>query len=81
MVDRVNKFLKKLESRRRQKILQTMKRIVAHQLDGLDVKPLACRRGLYRCRVGDIRIISSRVAGNRNVVRDIDFRGSAYKKR
>ena len=56
-MDRVDKLLRKLSLRERQKVFHVIGLILTGNLDGLDIKKLKGRSGQFRVRVGDIRII------------------------
>lgn len=57
MTDRIDKFLLKLESKERQRLINLIERIVHGEHRGLDVKKLHGTKDVYRVRMGSIRII------------------------
>jgi mRNA-degrading endonuclease RelE of RelBE toxin-antitoxin system len=78
-MDPLEKFLRKLDAKMRKRLLQIIDTIVNGETEHWDIKPLTNTKDLFRCRVGDIRIIMRKVAG-RYIIYDIHFRGSIYKK-
>ncbi len=56
-MQRIERFLGRLDRKRRARVGEIVARIVADDLSSLDVKKLKGSRPLYRVRVGDIRII------------------------
>lgn len=80
-MDRVQKFLTKLDKKQTERLKSAVRAIEQNQLRGLDIKPLSGQPGWYRCRVGKIRIIFIRTASGKAIIYDINFRGQAYKKR
>lgn len=80
-MDRVQKFLAKLDKKHLGRLKSALRAIEHGQLRGLDIKPLSGQPGWYRCRLGKIRVIFIRAASGKVIVYDIHFRGQAYKKR
>jgi len=78
-MDKINKFLQKLSAKQRKQLLILMLQIQEENLEGLDVKKLSGLEGLYRVRVGNIRIVFSRMKGGNRVV-DVRFRKDVYRK-
>lgn len=78
-MDRLQKFLNKVDAVLRARVLAIIKRIEMNDLAGLDIKPLKGANGGFRCRVGDVRICFVR-RGGQSIVLDIDFRGNVYKR-
>ena len=72
------KFLQKLPAFLQLKLLHAVDRIAKNDLKGLDIKALQGNRDFFRCRIGKLRIIFEKKEGM-NIVRDIRFRGGAYK--
>jgi len=70
-MDPVEKFLRKLSAKRRTVVLRALKAISTGNLAKLDIKPLTGKKGWFRCRTGDIRIV---------FVYDIQFRDRAYRR-
>ena len=81
MVDRAEKFLRKVTDKQSKKLRKTVRDIEKGNLVGLDIKPLAGKKGWYRCRLGKIRIIFIKTGFGKNTVHYIDWRGGAYKKK
>lgn len=80
-MDHIEKFLRKLDPERFVKVRAARIAIERNHLQGLDIKPMKGRKGWYRCRIGDVRIIFIRTGAGENIVMDADFRGNIYKKR
>lgn len=80
-MDRIEKFLRKLDPERFAKVRAVQLAIERNDIKGLDVKPYRGQKGMFRCRTGDIRILFVRTGTGENVIVDIDFRGNIYKKR
>lgn len=59
MPDKITKLLAKLSTKDLKRINATIERIAKLQLEGLDIKALKGRSGVYRIRVGNYRIIFS----------------------
>ncbi|TAH35737.1 hypothetical protein EYC59_02125 [Candidatus Saccharibacteria bacterium] len=57
MSDRITKFLKRLSNKEYDRIVPVIERIMAGELQGLDVKALVGRKHMFRVRFGRIRII------------------------
>lgn len=74
MPNSVAKFLHKLDSGRREVVLEILARIHGGDLQGLDCRKLKGFDHQYRVRVGDIRILFFRDANKRPMVFDIGFR-------
>lgn len=77
-MDRLKKFLAKLDRKRAQRMLRIVEQIERGDLRGLDIKPLTGWPETFRCRVGDIRIIFRRTEHG-YVVKDAGFRGGIYR--
>lgn len=80
-MDEIAKFLRKLDKKMCERLIAVMTAIGDGKLTGLDIKPLQGRKGWYRCRLGDIRIIFVKNANGNHLIIDVDFRGSIYKKK
>lgn len=61
----------------RNRLIQVINRIANGDLQNLDIKRLEGAANIYRCRIGDVRIIFEKTE-HENVVRDIGFRGNVY---
>lgn len=79
-MDRIQKFVRILDSRIRKRVEHAMEQIILGQLAHLDIKPMKGYDRLYRCRIGTVRITFQRLENGRNILLDASFRGSAYKK-
>ncbi len=78
-MDRIKKFLRRLSPKLRTAVMRTMQNIMKGNFAGLDIKPLTGKKGWYRCRMGDIRIIFVRTGAGMHVIYDIQFRDRAYR--
>jgi mRNA-degrading endonuclease RelE of RelBE toxin-antitoxin system len=76
----IRKFLLKLPSKLRSKVIAAMRSIQSGQTDALDIKPLKGHQGWYRCRIGAVRIVFIRTSHGTHVVYDVQFRDKAYNK-
>ena len=56
-MDKITKFLKRLSEKEQKSVEQTLAKIHDSKLQGLDVKKLKVGTGLFRVRIGSIRII------------------------
>ena len=79
-MDRIHKFLPKLSTKPRERVIAAIAAITNNHLEGMDVKPLKGKKGWFRCRLGDIRIIFVRTQSHTNVVVEVDFRGKVYRR-
>lgn len=77
MTDRLEKFLQRLERRKRKQLLEKINKLKNGDLEGLDCKRLVNTNGLFRLRVGKIRLIF-RKKGDVVEIIDVDFRGGIY---
>ena len=79
-MDRIIKFLKRLDPKERTRVEETLKQIQAGDLQNLDVKKLKGRGGLFRVRLGSIRVVLAKEGGSIHVI-TIDRKGDdTYKK-
>ena len=69
----VRKFILRLQLKEQKRIINAI-----YKLPDGDVKPLSGRRGEYRLRIGDWRVIF-KYRGNNIFVMEIDSRGDIYK--
>jgi len=72
------KKVAKLDRRARLRIADALVAVRALRLEHLDVKPLVGQPGLWRARVGDLRIVFEKGA-EEGVIKKVDFRQSIYK--
>lgn len=75
----LQKFLRKLDRKTRARLLKVIAALAKGKPKHLDVMPLQGKKGWFRCRVGDIRIIFLRTKGGKTIIYDIGFRGAIYK--
>ncbi|MDO8649263.1 MAG: hypothetical protein Q7R81_05785 [Candidatus Peregrinibacteria bacterium] len=78
-MDKVQKFLSRLDAKLRKRLERALQQLIAGEWNSLDVKYLTGKKGLLRCRVGQVRIIFARTTTG-IIVTDIGFRGGMYKK-
>lgn len=71
------KFLRKLSPDLREKLIDVIEKISQNKTDRLDIKKLSGHNNIYRCRIGQIRIIFQKSAET-NIIIKIDFRGGVY---
>lgn len=80
-MDDIQKFLRKVDKKLREQLLAAMRNIrLGQNIDTLDIKPLEGKKGWFRCRVRDARIIYFQDAHGKNILYKADFRGSVYKR-
>lgn len=72
------KFLSRLPKDLRERLLLVIAKISIGDLEGLDVKVLQGSKGIYRCRVGKLRIIFRKGVQEFEIL-EIGFRGDVYK--
>ena len=72
-MDKVDKTLKRLNEPDQQRASRLIEKILANQLDGLDIKKLTSQKNAFRVRSGNIRVIFELVNG-RNKVTGISHR-------
>ena len=78
-MQKLDKFLGKLDPERREKVLATLIRIHAGDFQGLNLKKLKEVGPLYRVRIGRVRIIFEMDTNGIRLI-DIDFRNdNTYK--
>lgn len=56
-MDKIEKALKKLSDKERQKIKIVLSKLISGKTANLDIKKLKDRSDIFRLRVGDLRII------------------------
>lgn len=81
-MDKIEKFLKRLSKKNFKSLMnETFPKIRSLDLKGLDLKPLTGYKGLYRVKVGKIRIIFFKdTKQKRGIIVAIDHRGKIYKQ-
>lgn len=77
-MDKIEKFLRKIDPKLRSKLIKAIALIAANDLDRLDIKPLKGLKNGYRCRIGNIRIVFMHMDGT-NIIYDIGYRGRMYR--
>ena len=76
------KYYERVDSDTASRLNQCLDILVVSPFGGGDIKPLKGRKGTYRFRVGDLRVIYEVDAGRKKVkVLTILPRGQAYKGR
>ncbi|MEK7548084.1 MAG: type II toxin-antitoxin system RelE/ParE family toxin [Patescibacteria group bacterium] len=78
-MDRIQKFLLKLDKNRRSICLKIFQDIRALNLKKYDIETLKSVGGVFRLRKGNIRIIFAK-QNNKGFVINADFRQNIYKK-
>lgn len=53
------KYLKSLPGSEQLKLIMVIQKLLAHQREQLDMKPLQGKKGWWRCRSGKLRILLS----------------------
>jgi len=77
MTDKIQKFLKSLDKKTKEKLKKRLLLLKESPYKGNDIKKLQGYNDLYRLRVGKIRIIYK--APNQEIeIIDIDYRGNVY---
>jgi mRNA-degrading endonuclease RelE of RelBE toxin-antitoxin system len=76
-MNHIDKFLRKIDAKLRQRILEVLMKIEHLDLESLDIKKLTGNRELYRVRIGKARIIFIKNKEQGEVI-NIDFRGNIY---
>ena len=77
-MDKITKFLKKLDPKTRRLLLKILVDIKNTKLSGYDVKPLKGHPGIFRIRKGSIRIVF-RQTKSKNLIVNVAFHKDAYK--
>lgn len=78
-MDHIEKFIRLLSPKQRERVRHALAAIVENRLSELDIKPLTGKKNWFRCRIGDIRILFIRTGSGTHVIWDIQFRGKAYR--
>jgi mRNA-degrading endonuclease RelE of RelBE toxin-antitoxin system len=79
-MDRIHKFLRKLTPKKKAKVQDAANAILQNDIAELDIKPLKGRKGYYRCRLDDIRIVFCRNKNGKDAIVDMDYRSRIYRK-
>ena len=77
-MDKINKFLLKLNKKEKNNLLTVLKKILALKADQLDIKKLKNLSNHFRVKAGKIRIIFEK-RENKIILKKINFRGNIYK--
>ncbi|MBU0459063.1 hypothetical protein KJ652_07150 [Patescibacteria group bacterium] len=80
-MDRILKFILKLNEKDSERVLKAYRAILENKLDNLDIKPISERKWWFRCRIGKVRIVFIRVKPGVNVAHEINFRDKSYRKK
>ncbi|MES2971050.1 MAG: type II toxin-antitoxin system RelE/ParE family toxin [Patescibacteria group bacterium] len=67
-MDKINKALLKLSDKQRTKLMDAYGRVLAEQVDGLDLKKLKGNSNVYRLRVGDSRLIFQQLLDGERII-------------
>ena len=78
-MDHLKKFYRKLVPKKRKRLQAVMEAIISNNLQGLDIATIQGKKGWYRCRVGDIRIILIRIKPGVHIIYEVRFRDKAYR--
>lgn len=77
-MDRIEKFLLKLDKRKRVIFSQIFEDILKLKLKSYDVKALKGMKNIFRLRKGDVRIVFTKI-DSKGYILDIAFRKDIYK--
>lgn len=77
-MDRIQKFLLKLNHKQRSLFLKIFEDILNLELKNYDVKSLKGMRNIFRLRKGDVRVVFTKT-DSKGYVLDINFRKDVYK--
>lgn len=78
-MDRIQKFMRKIDRKLRDRVESAMEAILLGKLDGYDVRELEGYKHSFRLRIGTIRIIFEKV-GDVFAIVDVGFRKDVYKR-
>jgi mRNA interferase RelE/StbE len=78
-MEKIDRFLKKLDKKMALKVKQALLDIMHLDLKGYTMKKMRGYDDLYRLRVGKIRIVFRKLEGRGEPI-DIGYRGGVYKK-
>lgn len=79
-MDHIEKLVRRLPSKLRERVIDAFNRILAGQWKGLDIKRLSGYRDVFRCRISYLRILFAKMPDGNHVIIEIDTRGNIYKK-
>lgn len=77
-MDKIEKFLQKIDAVLEGRVRAVIVAILQNKFDGLDIKPLQGHKGVFRCRVGKVRVVFFK-GDTKNSIVHIGFRGEVYK--
>jgi mRNA-degrading endonuclease RelE of RelBE toxin-antitoxin system len=80
MVDRVEKFLRKIPKKQYRIIISIIERILNGDINNLDVKQLSGYRNVFRVRKGKIRIVFKRQENGEYNILYIEYRSEGTYK-
>ena len=78
MTDKIQKFIDKLDSKTKARIISILESILESPFSIPNLKKLRGKKNLYRIRIGKIRIIFKISSNKKPEIVDIDFRGDIY---
>jgi mRNA-degrading endonuclease RelE of RelBE toxin-antitoxin system len=78
-MDKIFKFLKKLNKTERSKLLNLINLILSNKITSLKPKKLKGFKDLYRIREGKIRIVFKKNKDSKNTIINLDYRKNSYK--
>ena len=72
-MNKIDKFLAKVDPKTRLLLEQIIFRILKNDTDTLDVKKLSGKKDMYRIRIGNVRILFEKYKG-KNFLHDLSYR-------
>lgn len=79
-MDRIEKFLEKLDGSTLRRVKAAIAFILIGDTEKLDIQPLHGCDGCYRCRIGNVRIVYRKFFGHLYGIVDIGLRKDVYKR-
>lgn len=79
-MDRFEKFICRIDAKLRLRVLDAAEKILRGDFEGLDIQRMRGNERLYRCRIGDVRILFAQGSTDEFFLVDADFRGRIYKQ-
>lgn len=77
-MDKIQKILKRLTEKERNKTLELWQKIINNKIAGLKPKKLSGFSNYYRIRSGKLRLVY-KIENGKNIVVNIDYRKDIYK--
>ena len=77
MTDKLTKFIKYLDKKKKSKIKKILNEIKNKDFENKDIKKLKGYKTLFRVRIGKLRIIFEILDNDIEII-DIDYRGNIY---